>query len=242
MVKEAKSTVSDDFQVSLRCNNTPLKLPFERLKACVRRQTATWIWAPSLIIIIRFLPNIIDHIVSWRWEDVIQRKLAAATMHTYLGTRFAVGLLATINATKSVRLFNSIAAFKQPSAVLLSNIGVTLWAWGPPSLSGSSWLPESSQMVWLGSGSLPIAAFTIDTLVISTIDVTIGSMDWSSPGLCHENIWVLFSTTIYPVMLGSTEAMVKLKGWTRKSAEALERSVIGKDWWPEVTSSLSSVS
>jgi hypothetical protein len=52
-----------------------------------------------LTIIIQFLPAVVDHIIGWRLEDVIQRKVAAATTHRRVGTICAVGLLATINDT-----------------------------------------------------------------------------------------------------------------------------------------------
>jgi len=51
----------------------------------------------SLSIIIWFLPDVVKHILSWRSEDVIRRDVAAATAHRHLGTRCAIGLLATIN-------------------------------------------------------------------------------------------------------------------------------------------------
>jgi len=98
--KETKSTVSDDFKVSQLFDNPLLKLPFKLLEACFRRRETSWIWAPRLTIIIRFLPDIIDHIFGWSWEDVIQRKVGAATTHRRVGTICAVGLLATINNAK----------------------------------------------------------------------------------------------------------------------------------------------
>jgi hypothetical protein len=56
--------------------------------------------APRLTIIIRFIPEIVDHILGGRWEDAICRKVAAATAHRSLGTISAVGLLPTINNVK----------------------------------------------------------------------------------------------------------------------------------------------
>jgi hypothetical protein len=98
--KETKSTVLDDFKVLLLSDNPLLKLPFKYLEACFRRREASWIWAPHLTIIIRFLPDIVDHILGWRLEDVIQTMVAAATTHWRLCTISAIGLLATINNAK----------------------------------------------------------------------------------------------------------------------------------------------
>ena len=86
--------------VSLLSGNFLLKLQFKLLEACFCRQEGSWIWAPRLTIIIRSLRDIIDHILRWRWEDVIQNKVAAAMMHTRLGTSCAVGLLAMIYKTE----------------------------------------------------------------------------------------------------------------------------------------------
>jgi len=101
---------------------------------------------------------------------------------------------------KSVRLYHVIAAFTHPAAVLLSKIGVTVWLYRPPSPLGSFRNHQSTRIVLLGSGRQVIAAFTIDKMVISRIDVTVASNNSSSPGLCHENIWVLFSPTIFPAV------------------------------------------
>ena len=98
--KETKSTVSDDIKVLLLSDKIPLKIPFECLEAGFRHWEASWIWAPRLRIIIRSLPDIVDHILSQRWEDVIQGKVAEVTKHRHLGTRCAVGSLATINNPK----------------------------------------------------------------------------------------------------------------------------------------------
>jgi hypothetical protein len=92
--KETKSTVSDDYKLLLPSENALLKLPFKLLEACIHHWEASSIWAPCLTINIRFLPDIIDHILGWRWEDVTQRKIAAATIHRHLATSCAVGLLA----------------------------------------------------------------------------------------------------------------------------------------------------
>ena len=66
MGKDTKSTVPDDFKVLWLSDNPPLNLPFKLLEACFRRQESSWIWAPRLTIIIRFLPDIVDHILGWR--------------------------------------------------------------------------------------------------------------------------------------------------------------------------------
>jgi hypothetical protein len=95
--KETKSMVSDDFKVSLLSDNPLLNVPFKLLETCFHRREDSWIWAPCLTIIIRFLPNIVNHILGWSWEDVIQRELGAATTQRRLGTICAIGLLATIN-------------------------------------------------------------------------------------------------------------------------------------------------
>jgi hypothetical protein len=51
-------------------------------------------------IIIQFLPNIVHHILSWQWIDVIQRKLPFSTKYRWLGTRCAIGLVAAIDYSK----------------------------------------------------------------------------------------------------------------------------------------------
>jgi hypothetical protein len=87
----------------------------------------------------------------------------------------------------SVGLINSIAACTHLAGVLLSKIGVTLLAYGPPSPFVTSRQLQSSQIFRLGSGRLAMAAFTTEKKVVSTIDVTIARIDSSSPGQCHEN-------------------------------------------------------
>jgi len=77
--KEIKSAVLDDFKVTLLSDNPPLKLSVELLEACFHHQEASWIWVLHLSIIIWLLSNIVDHILSWRWEEMIQTKIAAAT-------------------------------------------------------------------------------------------------------------------------------------------------------------------
>jgi hypothetical protein len=102
--KKTKSTVSDDFTVLLLSDNPLLKLPLKLLEACFHCREASWICAPRLTIIIQFLPDIVDHILGWRWEDVLQRKVAAATTHRRLGTIRAITLLATIDNSKKHRV------------------------------------------------------------------------------------------------------------------------------------------
>jgi hypothetical protein len=98
--KETKSTVSDDFKMLLLSDNPLLKLPFKHLEGCFRCQEASLIGAPRRTIIIRLLPDIVDHILCRCWVDDIHMKEAAATTHRRLGTICAVGLLTTINNTK----------------------------------------------------------------------------------------------------------------------------------------------
>jgi hypothetical protein len=98
--KETKSTVSDDFKMLLLSDNPLLKLLFKHLEGCFRCQEASLIGAPRRTIIIRLLPDIVDHILCRWWDDDIHIKETAATMHRCLGTICAVGLLATINNTK----------------------------------------------------------------------------------------------------------------------------------------------
>jgi len=90
----------DDFKVSLLSDNPLLKLPVKLLVACSHRREASLIYAPPLTINIDFLPDIFEYILGWRWENGIQRKVAAATMHTHLGASCVIGLLATVNVAK----------------------------------------------------------------------------------------------------------------------------------------------
>jgi hypothetical protein len=92
--------VSDELKVLLLSDNPLWKVPLKLLEACFCAREASWMWVPFLTIIIRFLPDIVDHILGWRWENDIQRKVAAATMHRQLRTICAVGLMATINHPK----------------------------------------------------------------------------------------------------------------------------------------------
>jgi len=91
------SIVADDLRDLLLCDNSFFKLPFKILEVCFRHQEARWIWALRLTISSWFLPNIVNHILSWRWENVIQRMVAAATRHRCLGTGCAASVLATIS-------------------------------------------------------------------------------------------------------------------------------------------------
>jgi hypothetical protein len=67
-----RSTVLDDFKVSLLPDNFLLKLPFKLLEACFHSWKASWIRVPHLTIIIQFLPNIVDPIFCSTLENVIQ--------------------------------------------------------------------------------------------------------------------------------------------------------------------------
>ena len=88
--KETKTTVPDDIKISLWSDKPSFKLLFNILEADFRSQEASWIWVPRLSIIIQFLSNIVDHILGWRWEDVLPKKVAATTTHRYLGTSCAI--------------------------------------------------------------------------------------------------------------------------------------------------------
>jgi len=89
--------VSDDLKVSMLFDNPPSKLPFELWEACFLHRRAAWNWVPHIHFIIQCLPDISDHILGWMWQDVMRRKVDATTMHTRPGTRYSIGLLATIN-------------------------------------------------------------------------------------------------------------------------------------------------
>jgi len=80
--------------------------PLKLLEAWFHRREASWIWAWCRTIIIRFLPDIVDPILGCRWEDVIQRKVAAAATHRHLCTICAVGLWATINHANVTGVLN----------------------------------------------------------------------------------------------------------------------------------------
>jgi len=83
-------------------------------------------------------------------------------------------------------LFNFIADLSHPAAVLVSMIGVISQVCKLPSPLGSSRQPQTCQSFRLGSGGGAIAAFKIDKMVVSTIDVTIQSDYSSSPGQWQE--------------------------------------------------------
>jgi len=135
---------------------------------------------------------------------------------------------------KCVGWITLIAGYTHQEAVWLSKIEVTLWACGPPCLLGSSRKPRTSRIFQLGSGTLQNPAFMIDKMVVLTFDVTIGSIDSSTPGQCHENSWQLFSPTVFPVISGSTSAIVKLNGWTLELVEGSQPTFNGNDWWFKV--------
>ena len=93
--------VLDHFKVLVLSGNPHLKHPFKLLGACFRHLEESRILGTHLSIIIRFLPDIIDHTFCWRWGDTIQTMIVAATTHRHLGTQWAVGLLATMNDAKT---------------------------------------------------------------------------------------------------------------------------------------------
>jgi len=138
--KETRSSLS------LLSDNPPLEVPFELSEDYCHRWEVCWIRAPPLRIILRLLSNVGDYIQGWRWDDIIQGKIAMDTTHCSLGTRCAVGLLDTINEAKGSVLFEFIAAFTHRAVGLLSLIGLTWWMCRPPSPLGSSQQPQSSQI------------------------------------------------------------------------------------------------
>jgi len=93
--------VSDDFKVSLLSDIPHMKLPMEHVNACASCREASRMCAPHLSIMIPFLHDIIDHVLAWRREDIIQWEVAAATTHTHLGSICAVGLGPTINDSRT---------------------------------------------------------------------------------------------------------------------------------------------
>jgi len=102
--EETKSRVPHEFNESLLPNNPLSKHPFKLLVAYFHCREYSWIWVLRLSIIIRFLPTIVNHILSCWWKDCIQGKVAAATTHRRLGTSFAAGSLAAINDTAQPRV------------------------------------------------------------------------------------------------------------------------------------------
>jgi len=113
--------------------------------------------------------------------------------------------------------------------MLWEKIAVLLRGYRLRSPSCSSRQPQHCWISRLGSYSQGIAVFTMVKIVLSTIDVPIGSIDSSSPGQCHENSCVLVSPALFP-------AMLKLNGSTWKSVEVLQRTSFGEDLWLEVSS------
>jgi hypothetical protein len=87
MSNETKSILLDDAKVLLLFDNPHLKLPFEHFDISVGCREASWIWMLCLSILMPApLPDIVDYILSWRSEDIIQRQVAVATTQRRLGT------------------------------------------------------------------------------------------------------------------------------------------------------------
>jgi hypothetical protein len=63
---ETKSMVTDDSMISLLSDNPRLKLLLKLVKAFFSRWEASCIWLLHLTINIRFLSDIIDHILGWK--------------------------------------------------------------------------------------------------------------------------------------------------------------------------------
>lgn len=184
---EMKRIVSDGFEVLLPPDIPSLILSFGLVEPCVRFREAFQFGCHVAASSLDSSPDIIDHMPSWRCENVILRKVPAVTTHRSLGPRSAVGLLAMIHDAKRVGLSNSIAPFTQPAAVSLLQTWATTHACGPQSPLGSPGQTESSWIFQQGSGRPTIAAFTIDIMIVLTIDVTIGNLDSSFPPQCHQN-------------------------------------------------------
>jgi hypothetical protein len=77
----------------------------------------------------------------------------------------------------SLEFHNVFAAFTHPAVVLLLKVGVTLRVYRPPFLLGSSTQPQNSGIFRLESGRLAIAVYSIDIMVISTIDVNMAIVE-----------------------------------------------------------------
>jgi hypothetical protein len=120
-------------------------------------------------------------------------------------------------------------------------IGDTLRACGSPSVLHSYWQCWSYWIFWPESGRQAIVAYTIDDVVLSRIDVTIRSIDPSSPPQCHDNSWELIVPTLFPAMFGSTWATIKQNSSTSKSIEVLQCTFISEDLWFQVCSCSSSL-
>jgi hypothetical protein len=85
------------------------------------------------------------------------------------------------------QLYNYIAAFPQLAAVLVSKLGVTLWACELASPFGSCRPPNYTWILWLGSGRPDIALFTIGKIPRWKNHATIGTINSSFWCQCHEN-------------------------------------------------------
>ena len=128
---------------------------------------------------------------------------------------------------KCIGLSNVISAFTNLAAVLLSKIVVILQACRPASPLGSSQQPQSTRIFQQRLGRLPIAAFTIDKMVVSTIDAIESSIDLSSPGQCEENSWVLVSPTVFP----ATSGLVLATGPSYRAAFQVGTNLEAQVWF-----------
>jgi len=62
--------------------------------------------------------------LGWRWDDVIQRNVAAANTNRCLGTSCPVGLLATINdETKSLVAYFQCYIYPSCSSIVIEDWG-----------------------------------------------------------------------------------------------------------------------
>jgi hypothetical protein len=141
---------------------------------------------------------------------------------------------------KCVVLYNFIAAFTHPIAVLLWKNWVHLQACVSSSTLDSSQQPHTSPIVQHPSCKRPIAAFIIGNIVILTIDVTFGRINSSSPGYNHDISGLLCSPTHFLAMSRSTLTIVQLHSFATTWVNTSKYSFIGQDLSHGVSALLSS--
>jgi len=113
-------------------------------------------------------------------------------------------------------------------------IEVALRECGPRFRLGSFQQKQSSWIFLLWSSWPAIATLMIDRMLLSTIDVTIGSIDSLSPSQCHQCSWVLLSPKHFPAMSGSTKAMAKLTSLTGELVEGFLQTIVATTCDPRI--------